>query len=249
MDDSSLVEVLFAASRAAREALDRLDDWGPAGVRPGQYRLDLAADLAAVGVLTGAGLSVLSEESGQTEGVLPLMAVLDPIDGSTNAHRGIAAYSTSICVFDEAGPWVGTVVNHLTGARYHAIRGGGAWRDERALRPSGCERPADAVVSLSGEVPGLSVWQHRTLGCASLELCGVAEGSLDGFILGRRITLHPWDYLAGLLLCQEAGAATGEADGRDPWIASSDPRRPIAAATEHLLERFRSPYPASRSSA
>jgi hypothetical protein len=45
-----------------------------------------------------------------------LLAVLDPIDGSTNAHRGIPIYSTSICVFDADGPRVGTVVNHCSGS-------------------------------------------------------------------------------------------------------------------------------------
>ncbi|HXW34651.1 MAG TPA: inositol monophosphatase family protein [Acidimicrobiales bacterium] len=235
MDDLSLVEVLFHASRAAREALDGLDDWGPNGERPGQYRLDVAADNAAVAVLSEAGLSVLSEESGRTEAALPLLAVLDPIDGSTNAHRGIAAYSTSICVFDELGPRVGTVVNHLTGTRYHAIRTVGAWRDGEVLSPSRCQNLERAIISLSGLVPGLAAWQYRTLGCASLELCAVAEGSLDGFLLGRGITLQPWDYLAGLLLCAEAGAATAELDGQDPWVAESVPRRPAAASTQDLL--------------
>ena len=49
-----------------RQALDGLEDWGPAGTRPGQYRLDLAADAAALPILHGAGLAVLSEESGLT---------------------------------------------------------------------------------------------------------------------------------------------------------------------------------------
>ncbi len=244
MDDSSLVEVLFDASRAARDALDRLEDWGPSGERPGQYRLDLVADAAALAVLSRVGLAVLSEESGHTAGKLPLLAVLDPIDGSTNAHRGIAAYSTSICVFDQAGPWVGTVVNHLTGTRYHAIRGEGAWRDGKRISPSACERLAGSILSLSGPMPGLHAWQYRTLGCASLELCEVAEGSLDGFVLGRGVTLHSWDYLAGLLLCVEAGAAISESDGKDPWVATAEPRRPVAAATLALLQALVSPDPA-----
>ncbi len=236
MDDLSLVDVLFEASRAARAALDGLDDWGPNGERPGQYRLDVVADEAAVAVLSAAGLAILSEESGRTEGPLPLMAVLDPIDGSTNAHRGIAAYSTSICVFDEAGPWVGAVVNHVTGERYHAIRGAGAWRDGTVISPSPCTELRSSIVSLSGQVSGvLGSWQYRTLGCASLELCEVAQGSLDGFVLGRGVSLRPWDYLASLLICVEAGCSVGELDALDPWIAAEDPRRPMAASTPPLL--------------
>jgi len=48
--------------------------------------------------------------------------------------------------------------------------------------------------------------------------------------------LRPWDYLAGLLICREAGAAVSESDGRDPWIRHDAARRPIAAATAELLD-------------
>ena len=48
MDDDTLLAVLTDAAAAVRAALDGLDDWKPAGVRPGQYRLDLVADRAAL---------------------------------------------------------------------------------------------------------------------------------------------------------------------------------------------------------
>ena len=123
-----------------RSSLDGLDDWGLAGTRPGQYRLDLAADAAALPVLHGAGLAVLSEESGATgDGPSGLLAVIDPIDGSTNAHRGVRFYSTSICVLDAEGPRVGLVTNQATGQRYAAVRGAGAEKDGKAIAPSGCQ--------------------------------------------------------------------------------------------------------------
>jgi len=56
VDEVRLLQVLGEAARAVRAALDGLDDWGPAGTRPGQYRLDLAADAAALPILHGAGL-------------------------------------------------------------------------------------------------------------------------------------------------------------------------------------------------
>ena len=125
-----MLEVLGEAVHAVRAALDGLDDWGPAGTRPGQYRLDLAADAAALPVLHRAGLQVLSEESGKTgDPTAQLMAVIDPVDGSTNAHRGVPFYATSICVLDAEGPLVGLVVNQATGTRFEAVREGGARRD------------------------------------------------------------------------------------------------------------------------
>ncbi|MGH9920023.1 MAG: inositol monophosphatase family protein [Nitrososphaerales archaeon] len=164
------------------------------------------------------------------------MAVLDPIDGSTNAHRGVPFYSTSICVFDGDGPLIGSVVDHCSGRRFHGIRGGGAWRDREPIKTSGCRVLSESIVGLGGN-PRRKVgsWQFRALGCASLELCAVADGTIDAYMLGEGNTLRPWDYLAGLLICTEAGAAVSETDGRDPWIASDQGYRPIAAASEELL--------------
>ena len=237
MDDKALVELLFAASEAARVALGELEDWGPSGAREGQYRLDLAADSAVLQILGNAGLSVLSEESGAHQGALPLLAMVDPIDGSTNAHRGLPMYSTSICVLDEQGPWVGAVKDHVSGRRFHAIRGKGAWRDGSVISPSTCRTLSKAIVGVSGVlVAPLGSWQYRALGCASLELCAVAEGTLDAYLPVGSASLHPWDYQAGALICQEAGAGLAERSGRDLWIRVDEVRAPVAAATPELLE-------------
>ena len=119
MNGDQLLEVLAEAVDAVAGSLSGLADWGLAGTRPGQYRSDLVADAAAVRVLTTAGLGVLSEESGLSEGAseLALLAVLDPVDGSTNASRRIPWFATSICVLDDDGPLAAMVVNQATGTR------------------------------------------------------------------------------------------------------------------------------------
>jgi fructose-1,6-bisphosphatase/inositol monophosphatase family enzyme len=236
VDEGRLLEVLDEVAVAVRTALDGLEEWGPAGTRPGQYRLDLAADAAALPILHGAGLAVLSEESGPTGPAgAPLLAVIDPVDGSTNAHRGIPFYCTSICVLDAEGPLVGLVVNQATGARYDAVRGGGARRDGAPISPSGCTELSAAIVGISG-FPGYHPgWaQYRALGAAALEFCAVAEGMLDGYLVVGRSTLYGWDYLAGLLICHEAGAVTGERDGADLVVRDDSTRRPVVAATGQL---------------
>ena len=240
MDEAGLLEVLDDAVVAVRAALDQLDDWGPTGTRPGQYRLDVASDDAALPILHGAGLAVLSEESGLTgDGPSGLLAVIDPIDGSTNAHRGVPFFSTSICVLDAEGPLVGLVVNQANGTRYAATRGGGAERDGRAIKPSGCDELAHAIVGISGFPGRYPGWaQFRALGAASLECCAVAEGVLDAYLTVGRSTLYGWDYLAGLLICGEAGVATTERDGRDLIVRDASSRRPVVAATATLAERL-----------
>ena len=240
MDEFQMLGVLDDAVQAIRQALDGLSEWGLAGTRPGQYHLDLAADGAALPILHGAGFAVLSEESGMTgESTSRFLAVIDPVDGSTNAHRKIPFYATSICVLDAEGPLVGLVVNLATGTRYAAVRGGGADRDGAALKPSGCQELSSAIVGISGFPGHHPGWaQFRTLGAASLEFCAVAEGVLDAYMLVGRSTLYGWDYLAGLLICQEAGAVVVERDGAELVVRDDAPRRPIVSATAQLAAQL-----------
>ena len=235
-----MLGVLDEAVVAVRQALDGLSEWGLAGTRPGQYHLDLAADAAALPILHGAGLAVLSEESGLTgRAGAPRLAVIDPVDGSTNAHRGIPFYCTSICVLDAEGPVLGLVVNQATGARFDAVRGGGARRDGVAISPSGCTELSAAIVGISGFPGHHPGWaQYRALGAAALEFCAVAEGMLDGYLVVGRSTLYGWDYLAGMLICHEAGAVTGERDGVDLVVRDDSTRRPVVAATAQLTEQL-----------
>jgi fructose-1,6-bisphosphatase/inositol monophosphatase family enzyme len=245
VSDDDILAVLTDAAGAVHRALAALDDWGPAGTKPGQYRLDLAADGAALEVLHAAGLAVLSEESGLTrpEGAPPadltdLLVVLDPVDGSTNAHRGLPIYSTSICVLDEGGPRVGLVINQASLTRYDAVRGAGARRNGEAIAASGCKDLSEAVVGIGGFPRTRPRWaQFRALGSAALELCAVAEGALDAYTVAGGGHLFPWDYLAGVLICTEAGAVVAEIDGADLVARDGARRRPAAAATPELLDQ------------
>ena len=237
MDDEDLLDALGAAADAVSAALGRLSDWGPAGTRPGQYRSDLVADEAAVDVLGAAGLGVLSEESGLMDDDRGVLVVLDPLDGSTNAAHGIPWFATSLCAVDEGGPRVALVVDQARGVRFHAIRGGGARRDGGEMRPSRRRELGDAVVALSGW-PGRHLgWrQYRVLGAAALDLCAVAGGVVDAYLECDGDSLGPWDYLAGALICREAGAAVADAEGRDLVVLTHEARRtPVAAATPELL--------------
>lgn len=242
-DPEALLAVIDHAATAVRGALDGVADWGPAGTRPGQYHTDLAADAAAVAVLTGAGLGVLSEESGLTDADRPLLAVLDPVDGSTNASRALPWFATSIAVLDDAGPLVALVVNQATGRRYTAVRGGGARVDGRPL-PGPVERPqprlADALIGLSGLPPRHLGWrQFRALGAVALDLAAVAAGGLDGYVDCSVDAHGGWDYLAGVLICREAGAVVVDALGRDLVVRDHGARRtPVAAATPALLDEL-----------
>lgn len=237
MRDDQLLRLCHEVPDAVAAALAELPDWHRGGERPGQYGIDLVADRAALSVLEGTGLGVLSEESGARDTGAELVAVVDPVDGSTNASRGLPWFASSICVVDAAGPRVAVVANLATGTRYHAVRGEGAWREEARLHTSDTTVMKRAVVGLSGYPARHLGWaQYRALGAASLELCAVAEGSLDAFSSVGWAHLGPWDYLGGMLLCTEAGGCATDLDGNDLVSLDHGARRAVAvAATAELL--------------
>ena len=150
MDDDALLALCHRAVDAVPVALAPVADWRPRGERPGQYAIDLTADRAVLEVLDEAGIGVVSEESGVHRPGSALVAVIDPVDGSTNASRGIPWYASSICILDADGPRVAVVANLANGMRYHAVRGGGAWRGTTRVVPSGCEALREAVVGITG---------------------------------------------------------------------------------------------------
>jgi fructose-1,6-bisphosphatase/inositol monophosphatase family enzyme len=239
LSDGQLVELLHETALAVCQALERLDDWGPSGARAGQHRSDLAADAAALEVLVAADVGVLSEESGLHAPDRDVMVVVDPLDGSTNADRGIPWFATSLCAVDRDGPRVALVVDLPHGRTFTAIRGGGASVDGVPLEPTRCTSVAAAVVGVSGLPPEPLGWsQFRALGAIALDLCAVAEGTLDGYVDASTPSAHgAWDYLGGALVCAEAGARVADALGRDLTVLDPTARRtPVAAATPELLD-------------
>lgn len=237
VDDEALLGVLHDAASAVRAALDGLADWGAAGTRPGQYHSDLAADIAALAVLDRAGLGAMSEESGLHGGDREVVVVLDPVDGSTNASRGLPWYATSLCAVDADGARAALVVDQASGLRFEATRGGGARVDGLLLTPTGCRDLDQAVVGLSGYPPWWFGWkQFRALGAIALDLCAVAGGRLDAYVDCSPGAHGSWDYLGGMLICLEAGVPVVDAWDRELVTLDHAARRtPVAAATPMLL--------------
>jgi myo-inositol-1(or 4)-monophosphatase len=230
--------LLHEVADAVTAVLRRVENWGESGLRTGQYLADLDADDAALGVLRRAGVGVLSEESGLEGGDRAEVVVLDPLDGSTNASRGVPWFATALCLVDRDGPATALVVDQASGVRWWAERGSGAFRDGDRIGPSGCADASRAIIGVSGRpVDGLPYAQFRALGAAALDLCLVASGTLDGFVDCVADAHGVWDYLASTLICREAGAAVVDALGRDLVVLDHAARRtPVAAATPALLD-------------
>ncbi len=151
--------------------------------------------------------------------------ILDPVDGTTNLIHQFQHSAISLALAED-GQVVFSVVYHpYTQECFTAFRSGGAFRNGRLIHVSGTASLADSLLS-AGTVPGRrdladeAFRQMRALydrcqdirraGCASLDLCWVACGRLDGYV---ELSLQPWDYAAGLLLVEEAGGLVTTPDG------------------------------------
>ncbi len=262
----ALLDLLSSCADAVAQDLDGLGDWGLAGTKPGQYKHDLVADEAVLRILGPSGMTIVSEESGVHEaqgtgGVekLPssgidgvaaneiaaqsggdyagLTVVVDPVDGSTNASHGIPWWATSLCVLDGLGPLVSLVVNQANGDRYVGVRGEPSTKNGREIKPSGSTELSHSIVALNGYPTEHLGWaQFRALGAAALEICAVADGSLDAFVDATWGSLAPWDYLGAMLVCQGVGAPMADSAGKDLVTVEHGQRRaPLATASEELF--------------
>ncbi len=151
--------------------------------------------------------------------------ILDPVDGTTNLIHRFRHSAVSLALAEDGAVTFGVVCQPYTRECFAARRGEGAFCNGGLIRVSGTERLADGLVS-AGTVPGRrdladgAFGQMRRIydrcqdvrrtGCASLDLCWVACGRLDGFV---EQFLQPWDYAAGLLIVEEAGGRVTAPDG------------------------------------
>ena len=236
--NDSILATLNETADAVSLVLRANKDWSLSGLRDSQYLVDLRADAAALEVLQGAGVAVFSEESEITGafGEDDICVIVDPLDGSTNASRGVPWFATALCAIDKSGMRAGLVVNQaMQNDRYWATTNGGAFHNGVVMRPSSCIDLGEAIVGISGMPIQRPKWaQFRALGAAALDICLVADGVTDAWI---DFNSHGvWDYLASILICQEAGAQVIEYQGRDLIVEDHSHRRtPIVAATSELL--------------
>lgn len=212
--------------------------WSATAGHRGQHQGDVDADEIGLAVLTSRGFDVFSEESGYSlrssagrPGGNRVIAVIDPVDGSTNASKGIPFYSISLCAIIGGTLEVALVRNLASGDTYAARRGSGSTKNGNIITPSGVVEVSKSIVGLNGHASQHLGWaQYRALGAASLELCLVAEGALDAYIDLSVASLASWDILGGVLICREAGAHVLERDAEHYQLTDLEERKAVVAA-------------------
>jgi len=235
---------LFASicDRAA-EVVGANADWGASGLRSGQYAIDLDVDEVCVQPLLAAGFDVLSEESGlqQQGGELGRdVVVVDPLDGSTNASLGLPWCATALCLVSDGVPTVAMVSNLATSDRYTAVRDRGANRNGQPILVGPRSSLSESIIAVNGLPPAHWGWQQfRAMGAAALDIAAVARGGFDGYVDTTTDSHGVWDYLASVLILEEAGGCAADALGRDLTVLNHvDRRTPVVASGGALLDEL-----------
>ena len=220
--------------------------------------IDAAAESAVVSLLErlhagGVEFTLVSEELGERSfGADGLRVVLDPIDGSMNAKRGIPFFSVSIAVADGAvmrDVFFAYVFDFGTRDKWTARRGEGAFLNGERLDGPG---PKEEVEMLSFEATTTELVAEqiadmvgiadrtRIMGSLALSLCHLAAGRVDGVC-----SLKPArsvDIAAAQLLVRERGLAIDLPDappfGEAPLDLAGRSRVVAAASPERCAELF-----------
>jgi myo-inositol-1(or 4)-monophosphatase len=208
--------------------------------------IDQAAEDAILARFRDLDVTILSEEIGRF-GNGSTFVVVDPIDGSLNAKRGIPFFSLSIAFADGermGDVFLGYVYDFGTGEEWIASRGEGATLNGQ---PLGGVRPKDRIEILSFEATLTSLiaaqapavaelaYRLRIMGSLALSLCHLAAGRVDAVC-----SLKPArsvDIAAAQLLVRERGWAIDLPDQPPFGTAPLDLEgrsRVVAAGTSEL---------------
>jgi myo-inositol-1(or 4)-monophosphatase len=252
VDVSELLDLAVdLAQQASRLLLDEAPDRA-ADVTTKSSRTDMvtAVDRASEALIVGAIAKerpddgVLGEEGSSRQGTTGVRWIIDPLDGTTNYLYGIPLFAVSIGVEIDGEIEAGVVAHASFGEVFTARRGAGALCNGQPIAVSGKGELATALVGtgfgydadrrrdqarwLEHILP--SVRDVRRGGAASIDLCWVACGRLDGYY---EAGLAPWDIAAGDLIAREAGAVTSDFEG--------GPARPgsVVAASPAIAEPLR----------
>jgi myo-inositol-1(or 4)-monophosphatase len=195
---------------------------------------------AELDALSAAGyrFHAISEERGEVDyGDTSVRVIIDPIDGSLNAKRGIPHHALSVAVADGAtmaDVAFAFVYDFGPGEEWRATRGEGAWCNDVPLDPgAGEQRGRDGRLEVIGiesadprwvaaSIDGLvgKSYRLRALGTIASSLCQVAAARFDAMLTlrdGRGV-----DSAAGQLIVREGGGYVCFPGFEDPLGAPLD---------------------------
>lgn len=191
--------------------------------------MDVACEAAIVEFLTSQRPhdALMGEEGTGRDGTSGVRWIIDPIDGTVNFVYGHVGFGVSVAAEANGQIVAGAVVDPVLGETFTAHRDGGARLNGHPInvRPDGDAAMALVATGFSyaherrprqAEVLGEllpHIGDIRRVGGAAIDLCTVACGRVDAFF---EVGLNPWDYAAGALIAEEAGAVVQDLNGGSP---------------------------------
>jgi myo-inositol-1(or 4)-monophosphatase len=174
---------------------------------------------------SGLRFHLISEELGERDFGGPALLLCDPLDGSVNAKMGLPYYAVVLAVTDGDrlnDVQLGYVQNLVTGDEFHAIKGVGAFRNDKPLQPSPVAFDGRSIPVVQLDAPSGAARDHATvifaraekvrqLGSAALNLCHTAAGGVSLQI--APVPVRAFDLAGPLLILREAGGVATDFDG------------------------------------
>lgn len=226
--DAAVTEILKEASRRIHSNVNKMagtaDAAGNYGIGAGgdvSRRIDIVAEKTVLDYLQEIGFpcTVLGEECGRVETSQDPIGyiIMDAIDGSANAVRGVPFFCSSLAFarYDRLSSVSAGVITDLSnGDMYWATKDGGAFMNGKKISVRNTDPIYKIVgVNISGATPDLMVRLQplfednnhiRHFGANALEMAYFARGLLDVFV-DLRCMIRIQDIAAGYLIAQEAG--------------------------------------------
>lgn len=198
---------------------------------PNVYEIDLAAENYVMRFLDSHRIPaiVISEDSEIYKSSIEPKAVIiiDPLDGSSNAIKGVPIYTTSVAIgsldlqeqFSLDKINIGVVYSPVTKNLYVAERGQGATRNEEHLQTRKNIPLQNWYVGAIFKLPpawDLSFFSRfksfRCFGCATEHLCAISRGDYEAYFAFDK-KLRTYDIAAAGLILQEAGGVITDLSG------------------------------------
>ncbi|EXJ15947.1 inositol monophosphatase family protein [Imhoffiella purpurea] len=175
--------------------------------------------------------------------------VLDPLDGTSNFVNGFPGFSISLALIEGGQVSLGAVLDPVRDQCFAAARGAGAFLDGKPIRSASrsgtlgdCLAMIDVKRLPAAALPMLfrpgGFGSQRSLGSVALEWCWLACGQVQLYLHGSQ---RLWDYAAGRLIAEEAGAAAlhiGRWNGEPTQGIGLAPQHAIGAADTRLMQSW-----------
>ena len=183
--------------------------------------------------------------------------IVDPIDGTNNYTGGRDSFSISLGLEYNNEIILGAVYLPKRDELFHAIKGNGAYLNEKPISVNNKENALESIITYS-TYPGD---EHKTeslnkkildtfpkvkyfgfsdkknldetfgRGSMAAEFCYLACGRIDGLV---RLKQKPWDVAGGSIIAKEAGAEMNNLQGKPCSVYEGD----YVAANPKLLEKI-----------